>query len=400
MSEVGRLFGMLERGPTRVSSFGRGTPGVDDPTQSGIIGQTTNIPLEMSNVAQDLGFPLPDALAVAGGVYNGNFMEGPEDGSQSTIDDQENKLPGWSFSSTTGDIYCIWQDGSPPSVIFKVNKAAPVGATAYIEAFVPVTQIGRVFRPKATTAVLLSHYKATMDVDFFDTDGASTSSSKQSTRTDITLLSQDIDQWRSPQWGTEVFARIRLGIEVITANVDADAQSGVQFWDVWTAPPAMYDITIPFYRSTWSPSSSSSYTIRTNEDVAFGVGSYIATASGFFMGLSGQTDASITGGKATMYLRNVTTGTNIDILGTSPGETRFNTSYSNIRAERLLDKAATGGASYDFEIGDELSLRMETTAPWASGSGDWTFFVRLLQVLTTDQTPSGGSPGSGWTIAG
>ena len=379
MSEFGRLnsavdqmFDQVERKP--FSAF----------SPNAVIAQDSDIPLMPAGVAQDIALPQYLQFGISGGIQNGNFEEGPEDGHESVIDNISNKLPGWSFVDNGNPITCKWYGTGV--VTFFADDGALTDDTAYLETIAPVTQIGRILRP-STTVTNTASVDATMVVQFLDISGGELGTAATSY---ITGLPYDrvLDQWVTPQWGAEQYIRVRLGVKLLGDISSLTALT--TYSKAWLEPPAMYDVTLNFWRSAFDPDADTTYSIRTNEDVVFGVGSYIATGDGFLMAYSGQTDASISAGKAQVYLRNSTQSTNI-YLGNDVAGTYFSNSASDVRAERLLTKAPQNTSPYDFVAGDELQLRFDTNGSWSSGTGDWNFHVRLLQAF--------GEEGSAWTIA-
>lgn len=388
MSEFGRLkaaasgdvetmFKMVERKPYSGS----------------VIGEDTTVPLGLANVAQDLRDPMYLQFKQAGGVPNGNFYEGPPDGTGSVIDNVSNRLPGWVIDTANSSSNIEWQ-WDPYRIIAVSTASATAGEVSYIYTEVPITQVGRIIRPRSSLFFSTSSL-ITLTFDFRDADGDVVSGSSLTSEMasgDYSDTVGTIEQWRTPTWGTEVYARLTLGVETSGSG----ASDLTSFSDAWIETPVMYDITIPMYRNSFDPSASTNYSVGpANTSTGH---FYTATAPGFVMGFSGSTDSTISAGKLQVFPRHFTDSANIDILGDDVSGTYFDSTHSQVWAERLLNVAQDTDSGkllpYDFEAGDQLRMQVEANGSWASTSANWSFHMRLIQTF-------GGSSDAGdfWTIA-
>ena len=390
MSEFGRLnsavdqmFDQVERKP--FSAF----------APNSVIDQSSHVPLNPGGVAQDTLLPQYLQFGMAGGISNGNFTEGPEDGDGSVIDNINNKLPGWD-ARTVNPTVLEWRWNDDGSVTAYGADGATESMTLYLETDIPVTQVGRIIRPRALVQTT-ADATVRLSTQFLDTSG---------TAVDTILISEvsgtpydtdrSLEQWVTPKWGSEAYMHVQLFITLVN-DISADDTPLATLSQAWVEPPVTYDVSLEASRSSFDPAADTSYAIRRNEFISFDVATYRATADGFLMGYSGQTDASISAGKAQVYVENVTQSTDI-YLGNDVAGTYFSSTASEVRAERLLRRAHINESPYDFLAGDELQIRITTDSSWSSGSGDWHFDVRLLQTFGEPVTGSGGGS-SGWTIA-
>lgn len=125
------LFANLRRNP-----FNGGTD------VSSVFEQADSIPSVPTSAIEDIGFTPEQVGFIRAGVYNAGFRTPPPDGDGVELDDLTNKLPGWSYSKTGGDVSAAWVlDDSGGNVTFTAADTT-LGDAATVEQVIPVERLG------------------------------------------------------------------------------------------------------------------------------------------------------------------------------------------------------------------------------------------------------------------
>lgn len=375
VNDIDRYFGMLQRSPFR------------DTSPSDVFNQSPSVPMETIGPAQDINLPMFQGFGLAGGVPNGNLAEGPPDGDDSTIDNVDNRLPGWTLDDSNGpNLHATWDEASG-SVNFWAGENVQIGEEIYILTLVPVTDVGRILRPIAKYVLSpdtlgTPFTRVVLECQFANISGTLMGSPLTSFYDDDGLGgSRWIDQWRMPAWDAEAYIRVAIGL-AITAVPDDDGAGwpliAGAVGNVWSTSPAVSDVTLTGIEDALDPSASSATLFPTMLGISTGIARYTPSQPGFVMAYYAKTSSTISAGTGTLMVRNVTQGVDIDVFS---GLQHFDSSNSRIWGVRLLNKEAAGVPAYDFAAGDELNIKLSTNGSWASTSGDWFTVVRLLEAF-------------------
>lgn len=209
-------FSMLKRSP-----FG-------DVDANDVFDQRSSISTTPTSAIEDLGFT-PEQLAfIRNGIYNGDFRTPPPEGAGVELDDNTNKLPGWSYVKTGTAVTATWEnDGDGGNVTFAVAAGAATTDSAYLEQIIPVSAIGlrrivKLVTATATTAGI-AESDTSIIAQYLDEDGATTGSSDQKW---TISESGDIDMWTACPNGEAgvptdgYYLRVRIQCEDIGSTAD------------------------------------------------------------------------------------------------------------------------------------------------------------------------------------
>lgn len=359
------LFGRLERKP-----FGGDSIGLSDADAG------RDIHADPSGIAQDVGFPAYLVDFIARGFANGSFFEGPPDGNGSVIDDEENKLPGWSLVNNNTDEIVVTWDGTNHSVVFTCSADVTTADDAYLEQYIPMSNASAILAPRYFfqnddydadyVEARLRTTRSNWEQDTFDTeyevirnDGTAGPSAWSGTLAALV---------HPGAASTRGWLRVRIGPHFAQ---DLDAEYVFTVVSAEEASRYLGQATLHAGRDNLSPASATDYTLAFH-DLALSPSRWIAPHPGWVVSWWGATNDSIGAGDSVRgYLHNVTTGTKLaggPILYNSPTRDVYN---------RTMD----GDEYFDFDFQDEVAIGMRTNSGFNStGSADYLIGMHLLYL--------------------
>ena len=245
-ADLERLFDQTMRGP-----FGGYRPEL-------ITEENPYFPQAPGGVAEDNAFPLYLAGFILGKVQNDRFIHGPPDGDESAIDDEENRLPGWSVvDDTTNGGTVTWEQEANGSAYLRFTvEDGQVGDELYIEQDIFIS--GGNYDILSMAADWLGvagngegKYDTFIKYQYVYPDGTLAGTEEEEFYSNST--SERIDRkWLVTSSRMYAFVRVKIGVRVDTAYATgAEDLADLQF--TWIDDPESYDVTLPFMRSSFTP---------------------------------------------------------------------------------------------------------------------------------------------------
>lgn len=366
--ELDRLFAQVERRKVFEASS---IPGGGVAAGAGSGGVPSQMSPTMADQVDFASVYTDPASSPSSGLQNGTFIEPPpgEDDGDTVIDDEDNDLPYWDLVTVQGTwtaTYSADTDGPDGHAIEFSQAAGETNDEMYFEQTIPIDYYRRLVttvRTKSTSA----NMDLKIEVAFLDTSGIVVASSASNTYTNTSIATFRF--WREPP-ALATQARIRFGC--VNANgVDAQTRS-ILFISV--EEPTTYSVDIPFVYSFLDPAISTEYTWSHPSDIIPG-GVYRPDTQGFVLGIRATTNDTISAGSGAVRCNDTT-------QATTPGpEVALSSGVLTGTNTASLD----GRYSYDFEVGDALSMSLVTDGSYAStGGADYYGSIRLLLVVNDE----------------
>ena len=366
--ELDRLFAQVERRKMFEASTIPGGGVAAGAGSSGVENQMSSTQADQMDFAA-IYEPVP---IVGIGLQNGTFVNAPpdEDDGDSVIDGDENDLPYWTMVTVAGTWTVTYKadvDGPDGYSIEFTQAAGAANDEVYFEQTIPIDYYRRLVttvRTKASDADM--GLKVT--VDFLDAAGASVGTPASVTYSNTTI--ETLRFWREPP-ALATQATIQFGC----LNNDGTDGATRTILFISVEEPTTYSVVIPFVYSFLSPAISDSYQLSFPSDIIPG-GVYRPDTQGFFLGLTAETNDTISAGTAPMIAYNIT-----QITANTDPNVILSTGVTYGTGTQSLD----GRASYDFEVDDALVMMLLTDGSFAStGGADYYGSIRLLLVVNDE----------------
>lgn len=134
-----------------------------------------------TSAIEDLGFTPEQVGFVRAGLYNAGFRTPPVEGDGVTLDDTSNKLPGWSYAESGGNVTGTWKSDSSGGNVTFTATGTTLGHYASVEQVVPVERLGNqgdvlVVRTRKTETSTTG-FLAILSAAYLDSSGTVTGSS-------------------------------------------------------------------------------------------------------------------------------------------------------------------------------------------------------------------------------
>lgn len=382
-SEMNRLFDMTNRGPFA----GYRPEQISEELQE--FYQTPG------GLAEDNFTPLYLAGYILGKIHNDRFIHGPPDGSGSILDDETNKLPGWEVvDGTTNGGSVVWADeGNGVGVLKFYIEDGAVDDVLYVQQDIFVSGGNIDILSLAADWIGIADiaggaegkYDTFIEYAWYYPDG--TINGSATTKYYSNATTERLDRlWLVTNSRQNAFLRVKIGVRVDVAYTTGEQYLAKLNW-TWIDDPESYDVTLPWFRESWTPDTgASTYDMRMFTDaVVYGVSVWTASGPGLLLALSVYTNDVITAGSIDFYPRvNSNDKDGILKITLESGETG---------AAAFRDPS--GATGFDFNALQRIDVEATRTAGFASGTGvDYvgTLHAKIAVAYDEDAPGGGGGP--------
>lgn len=353
--EMQRLFDMTNKQP-----FGGYRPEI-------VSEEGMYFPQSPGSLAEDNSFPLYLASYIIGKIQNDRFIHGPPDGTGSTLDDETNKLPGWSVvDGTANGGAVVWNDdGNGVGTLQFYVTDGEVGDKLYIEQDIFVSGGNYDILSVAADWIgttdagggVEGKYDTFIEYAWYYPDGTINGSLSEQ------VYSNDTDERLDRMWlvtssRQNGFLKIRIGVKVDTAWTSGQQNVAKLTW-TWLEDPESYDVTLPFMRDNWTPAGSGLDLHMFCHANPYGVSNWTAPGPGFILSISAYTTDTITAGFIRFFPR---------VAGTAKSTDPYSCVISDGEVKSANFRDPSGQAAFDFNALQLIDVRAN-----ASTSPDTTF---------------------------
>lgn len=364
-----------------------------------------------ASVAEDTRWPLYLQGYIFSRCYNNSFDSPPPKGDNTTLNELDNKLPGWTFvdDTTDGSGAATWRGSGTTSgrVEFSVADTCSVNDEVYIEQTVyspfggikPFNFYAHLNGYEAASGLTIgTDMEQFIRVRWLYYDGTEDSNAE------TVYEKGDNEAGHCRQWWSQppanvVYAKLQIGYRVLaTGTLSGTETLGAIYEADFDSPETSYGLLRFAYGEATAHEAtalSTTYTMETEGTQTHeAAGKFRAQAPGFIMGLSTGTDSTISAG--TVNFRPVIAGTGIDwvgdpTLGAAAHKMGHNvsgtTDYLNYATQ---GKLLSGDAGYDFLNGDTVQMEMVTDSSWSATAGCWVATMLVMFVWHEIGTASAG----------